>query len=156
MKTIHYVMVAHELSGDSEIMFFSSEHTAEMELQEFLSDIENLYDLEIDIVEEKTFKSMYINDVPEYDYCSVYVEVGVIVAEDTHDYYFANFTPSIYESSVKTDTKENVLAEVKRWEEDYAQFEKEVTESENEIQIHFDLRFMNAIDTIRAGKIITI
>jgi len=156
MKTIHYVMVAHELSGDSEIMFFNSEHTAEMELQEFLSDIENLYDLEIDVVEEKTFKSMYINDVPEYDYCSVYVEVGVIVAEDTHDYYFANFAPSIYESSVKTDTKENVLAEVKRWEEDYAQFEKEVTESENVIQIHFDLRFMNAIDTIRAGKIITI
>jgi len=156
MKTTHYVMIAHELSGDSELFFYHTEEEAENKLKEFLSGIKDLFDLEVDVEEEKLYKSMYINDVPEYDYCSVYVEVGVIVAEDTHDYYFANFAPSIYESSVKTDTKENVLAEVKRWEEDYDQFEKEVTESENVIQIHFDLRFMNAIDTIRAGKIITI
>jgi len=156
MKTIHYVMVAHELSGESEIMFFESEYVAEKEVEEFLSDIENFVDLEIDTVQEKNYRSMYINDVPEFEYCSVYVEVGKIIAEDTHDYYFVNFAPSIYDSYVKTDTKENILAEVKSWEESHTQFDQEVTESENEIQIHFHLKFMDAIDTIRAGKIITI
>ena len=153
MKTTHYVMIAHELSGDSELFFYHTEEEAENKLKEFLSGIKDLFDLEVDVEEEKLYKSMYINDVPEFDYCSVFVKVGSITTYEWCEDYFANFAPSIYESDLFIDTREKVVAEVKRYEDDYAKFYREEMSSEDEIQIHFHLEFMDAIDTIRAGKI---
>ena len=146
-------MIAHELSGDSELFFYHTLEEAKDKRREFLSGIKDLFDLEIDIENQKTYMSMYINDVPEFDYCSVFLKVGSIIAEDTHDHYLVNFAPSIYESDLFTDTEKNILERFERYEEDYREFEMEDSSTEDFKQVHFELDFMDAIDTIRIGKI---
>lgn len=160
MKTIHYVLIAHELSGDSDLLFYHTEEEAQTKLSQFLGSIIRLDEVTIDKWDEPFCHCMLLHELADFNYCSVFIKIGLMIVDEKYDHYFANFTPCLDDSNFKLDTKANVELEVERWKSDYQDFEfTTITDEEtNEVQIHFNIQYEDtwegSEDTIRIGKVI--
>ncbi len=121
MKTIHYLMIARHLTGDSEILFFDSKEEAVIKFNVLTMPLlticreNNGYDaLETVITDgyDNPFAVRFNGaDLPDLDaqlnYCNTFFSVGECTVDDDFTHYVAEFSEWVDESQVNFFNEED-------------------------------------------------